>query len=121
MLIAVTAENAAPEATVEERFGRARGFVLYDTDNASISWQDNDQNLQAAQGAGIQAAKHVIESGAGALIARNVGPKAFDLLGRNGVSIFLCPGECRTVGDAVERFSKGSLEQLTSSNQQGHW
>ncbi|MBN1533871.1 MAG: NifB/NifX family molybdenum-iron cluster-binding protein [Spirochaetes bacterium] len=121
MLIAIAASGAPPEAPVEERFGRARGFSLYDTDQGTASWHDNSQNLQAPQGAGIQAAKHVIESGANALIARNVGPKAFDLLTRHGIAIYLCPEACRTVGDAVEGYNRGTLEQLSTANQDGHW
>ncbi len=121
MLIAITAEGGSNDSRIEERFGRAKGFAIFDTENDTFAWRDNGQNLQAEQGAGIQAAKHVIESGAGALIASNVGPKAFKLLDASGVSIYRCPKECEHVGEAISRFNSGSIEKLTAANQDGHW
>jgi len=121
MLIAIAAQGGSMDSPVEERFGRAAGFIICDTEKSGLRWHDNSQNLQSAQGAGIQSAKHVIESDATVLIARNVGPKAYDLLERAGVAMYLCPEECRLAGEAIDKFKAGMLQRLSGANQEGHW
>ncbi len=120
MKIAIPAQDDNPQAKLDARFGRARFFVVFDEDSTAFEFVPNTQNLSLPQGAGIQAAKNVIETGAGVLIASNVGPKAFDLLQRSGVQIYYCEGEI-SVRDAVERYRRGVLVRLENANQEGHW
>ncbi len=120
MKIAVAANGKGPEAMLDARFGRAQGFAVFSEETGSWEYAANSQNLSLPQGAGIQAAKNVIETGAGVLIARNVGPKAFDLLRRSGVAMYIC-GENTKVADAVELYRSGSLAKLEDANVEGHW
>ena len=57
MKIAITTSGDSLDAAVDPRFGRAKAFILYDTETDEWSVLDNAQNLNAAQGAGIQAAQ----------------------------------------------------------------
>lgn len=119
MRIAISTEGKDLNAAVDRRFGRAKGFLIYDTDTNESVYVDNKQNLEAAQGAGVQSAKTVIDAGADAVITGNVGPKAFTALNAADVKIYLSKG-----GDAarsIERFKRGELEAASSANVEGHW
>jgi predicted Fe-Mo cluster-binding NifX family protein len=119
MKIAIPTSGRDLNAPMDERFGRAAGFIIYDTQTGSCEYIDNAKNLDAAQGAGIQSAKTVTDSGAKVLITGNVGPKAHAALTAAGIEIFLKNG-C-TVGEAIEAYSSGSLEKTAAANVEGHW
>lgn len=119
MKIAISAEGKDLGSIVDQRFGRAKGFLIYDMDSKESVYVDNKQNLEAAQGAGIQSAKTVIDAGADALITGNVGPKAFTTLNAAGIKIYLCKGG--TAGTALDQFDKGELELTSTANVEGHW
>lgn len=119
MRIAISTEGEDTMAVVDQRFGRAKGFIIYDTETNETVYVDNKQNLDAAQGAGIQSAKTVIDAGADAVITGNVGPKAFTTLDAAGVKIYLSKDE--NVSNAIDKFNKDELELISTSNVEGHW
>jgi predicted Fe-Mo cluster-binding NifX family protein len=119
MKIAVSSEGQYLSSRVDPRFGRARGFVIYDTETKDFTYVDNKQNLDSAQGAGIQSAVTVIDAGASAVITGNVGPKAFATLSKGEVDIYLC-GDC-TVGEAIDSLKRGELVKSDNANVEGHW
>jgi len=53
MKIAVTAMGANLEGRVDPRFGRAKGFVIFDTESGEAAHVDNTQNLNAIQTANL--------------------------------------------------------------------
>ena len=120
MKIAIPIRNKDPESQVDERFGRAKYFALFDEATGSFDYASNDQNLSLPQGAGIQTAKNIVETGAKVLIAKNVGPKAFELLRQAGIEMYLCEHPV-TVKEAIELFKKGTLTKLENANVEGHW
>ncbi len=61
MKIVVTAQGSNLDSPVDPRFGRARYFLLIDTDTGQFTAHDNVQNLNAPQGAGIPAAQTVAQ------------------------------------------------------------
>ncbi|MFO7736122.1 MAG: NifB/NifX family molybdenum-iron cluster-binding protein [bacterium] len=119
MKVAVTTTGKNLDAPFEYRFGRAPGFIIYDTDEKSFEIIDNSMNLKAAQGAGIQAAKDIVKSGATALITGHCGPKAFQILSQKGVQIYNAKVE--NVAEAVEFFVEGKLTPLKSPDVGGRW
>ena len=119
MRIAVTAQGRDLSAPVDPRFGRAKFFLLVDSETDQFTSADNAQNLNALQGAGIQAGRNVVELGAEAVITGHVGPKAFTTLQAGGVSVYT--GATGTVADAVEQFKAGKLQQSNGADVQGHW
>jgi len=119
MKVEITSQGQDLAAAVDPRFGRARYFVLVDTESGATSAADNSQNLNAAQGAGIQAGKNVADLGAQAVITGHVGPKAFATLRAAGIDIYT--GATGTVADAVDQFKAGSLQQAAGANVEGHW
>lgn len=119
MKIAVSTEGRDIESSVDQRFGRAAGFLVYDTETSESVYVDNRQNLDSSQGAGIQSAKTVIDSGAEAVITGNVGPKAFAALDSAGVKIYLFNDG--SVLDAINHLHRGELRLAVSANVDGHW
>ncbi|MGB2821495.1 MAG: NifB/NifX family molybdenum-iron cluster-binding protein [Phycisphaerae bacterium] len=119
MKVAVTSQGTDMASQVDQRFGRARCFIVLDTDTGEFEAHDNAQNLNAVQGAGIQAAQNVVDLGAGAVITGNVGPKAFATLQAGGVETYI--GASGPVGDAVEQFKAGKLQKAGQANVEGHW
>jgi len=119
MRIAVTAQGRDLGAPVDPRFGRAKFFVAVDAETGELSALDNAQNLNATQGAGIQAGRNVVELGVKAVITGHVGPKAFTTLRAGGVAVYT--GATGTVADAIEQFKAGKLRQSTGADVEGHW
>ncbi len=119
MKVAVTSQGSEMSSAVDPRFGRAKFFVIVDTETGEFKVADNSQNLNADQGAGIQAGRNVVELGATAVITGHVGPKAFATLHAGGVQIHT--GATGTVADAVEQFKAGKLKQSAGADVQGHW
>jgi hypothetical protein len=65
MKIAISASGPTLESPVDPRFGRAACFIIYDSANGQFEAHDNKQNLNAVQGAGIQAAEILFETASG--------------------------------------------------------
>lgn len=119
MLVVVTSSGKTLESQVDPRFGRAAFFLVVDTDTEAFTAHDNVQNLNAVQGAGIQAARHVVELGAGAVLTGHVGPKAFSALQAAGVKIHA--GATGTVRQALEQYKAGQLAEAVQATVEGHW
>lgn len=119
MKIAITCEGDTLDDRMDKRFGRAAKFIVYETDDESYAVVDNEQNLNAAQGAGIQAAKYVVDLGARVLVTGHTGPKAFAVLSAAGVAVYLAPGG--TAREAIAAWRSGSLKQIDGADVEGHW
>ena len=119
MIIVVTSQGTSLESQVDPRFGRTKHFVLVDTDTSEFSAHDNTQNLNAAQGAGIQAAQSVARLGAEAVLTGHVGPKAFTTLQAANIAIYT--GVFGTVKEAIEQFNSGKLAPTEKADVEGHW
>ncbi len=119
MKIAITASGLTLNDPVDNRFGRAAQFLVYDLDNDSFTIVSNAQNLQAAQGAGVQAAQNVASLGVHALITGNCGPKAFSVLKAAGIKIYNTSAS--SIQDAINQYKNGELPEANSANTSSHW
>ena len=119
MKIAIPARNNFIDSQIDERFGRSKGFIIYDSDSGSFTWISNQQSMNSPQGAGIQAAKNVIDTRADVLIACNVGPKAFSVLQANNIEIYLCSID--SISKRLDDFKAGRLQKCTQPNAESHW
>ena len=118
MKIAITSQGCEIDSRVDSRFGRAANFIIIDIESGMWKCIDNEQNINAAQGAGIQAAKHVIDAGAEALITGNVGPKAYRVLNENGIKIYI--NAKGSVESSIEDFKNNRLECAGQATVEGH-
>jgi len=119
MRIAVTSQGNETSSQVDPRFGRAQWFIVVDTETGEHEAHDNAQNLNAVQGAGVQAAQNVAGLRVQAVLTGNCGPKAFRVLEAAGIRV--CLGATGTVQSAVERMMAGECNAADGPNVQGHW
>jgi predicted Fe-Mo cluster-binding NifX family protein len=119
MKIAFTTSGNDLSSPLDTRFGRAPKFLIYDQDNDTFELIDNQQNLNAAQGAGIQSAQTVARSGVQALVTGHCGPKAFRVLNAARIKIF--SSDAPTVAAALDQYRAGQLSEITSPDVEGHW
>jgi predicted Fe-Mo cluster-binding NifX family protein len=119
MKIAISVNSSDMEDKMDMRFGRAKKFMVYDTESKTNELIDNTQNFNAAQGAGIQSAQNVINTGVEAIITGHTGPKAYKLLSESGVKIYHSEEKC--VKDIIADFTSGILKEADSADVEGHW
>ncbi len=119
MKIAVSATDQTLDARVDSRFGRAPYFLIYDDETDEHSFIDNQQALNAASGAGVQAAQNVVESGAEALLTGHCGPKAFRTLAAGDVAIYI--NVSGTLSEAIKAYKKGEYSKAETADVNGHW
>ncbi len=103
LLIALK-DNNGMESVVDERFGRANFFGIYDMDKEKLveifenTWKNQEH------GVGIKTSSVVIEKGCNVVIGAKPGPKAEEILRAGNVDIFEIKG--LTLKQAVERYKK---------------
>jgi predicted Fe-Mo cluster-binding NifX family protein len=119
MRIAISCKGRTLAAEVDPRFGRAAAFLFVDTESGATEAIDNRQNLEAAQGAGIQAARLVAERGTEVVITGHCGPKAFRALTAARIKVIV--GVDGTVTEALKEFCEGRLEPAGTPDTEGHW
>ena len=87
MKIAVSTLGKTLEDKIDPRFGRAQGFILFDTDSHSAEYIGNGENIALAQGAGTQTAQFIADKGVEMVISGNFGPKAASVLQTAGIQM----------------------------------
>ncbi len=111
MRIAISSEGPMLEDMVDPRFGRAAGFVIYDTETQETQWIDNGEAQMAAQAAGLMATELVANAQAKVVLSGYVGPKALQALQTAGIQVAQ-DLDNRTVAEAIEAFLKGEADIL---------
>ena len=119
MKLVITSSGEHLDSQTELRFGRAKVFLYVDTDTNEKKFITNAQNRNAVQGAGIQSGQHVVWLQPDCLITGHCGPKAFRVLSRAGIKVFLADNG--SVQDNIDRFLKGQLEETLTADVEGHW
>jgi len=119
MKIAVTSTGKESASAMDARFGRTRWFMVADSEAGIWEAHANEQNMNAAQGAGIQAAQLLVNLGVEAVITGHVGPKAFRTLKAAGVDIYL--SKAATVEEALRLFRENRLPRADEATVEGHW
>ena len=112
MKIAISVNGNDLSASVDPRFGRARGFLFVDSEAEGFEYADNP-NIDAAGGAGINTAQMVVDRGAEAAITGNIGPNAYRVLDAAGVRVFT--GASGTAEQALADYKAGKLSTTASA------
>ncbi len=120
MKIAITATGENLNSAVDRVFGRARYFVIMDAEGNNVEVLENSQNVNAAQGAGIQTAQHIADRSVNVLLTGNVGPNAFRALGAASVRVFQFERDILTVQDALAAWKEGRLQEVKAPTAKGH-
>ncbi|MEA3366587.1 MAG: NifB/NifX family molybdenum-iron cluster-binding protein [Planctomycetota bacterium] len=119
MKLCITSQGETLEAAVDPRFARAPFFIVYDSETDEWQAVDNAQNVQAAGGAGPQAAQNLANLGAEVVLTGHCGPNAFRTLGAAGIQVII--NVEGTVADAVQQYKAGGLTPTEAPDVQGHW
>ena len=119
MKIAITSQGKDLQSQVDPRFGRASWFIVADTETGQFEAHDNTQNVEAVQGAGIQAAQNIARHGVACLLTGHCGPNAFRTLSAAGIQVIV--GVQGTVAETIERFKRGELVPADRPDVEGHW
>ena len=114
MKIAVTSLGESLESPVDQRFGRARFFVLYNLETSEWIVRDNKEYSKGVQDAGFEAAQMVVEMGAEAVITGHCGPQAFVSLSTKDVAIY--EKVSGSVQDVIDSYRAGLLKQSDQSH-----
>jgi predicted Fe-Mo cluster-binding NifX family protein len=117
--VVFTVSGETLDSPLDSRFGRARKFLVYDIEKNTFEVIDNQKSLNAAQGAGIQAAETVARSGADCLVTGHCGPKAFRVLSAAGIKVYTT--DKPIVSAALEAFKAGELKTSETADVEGHW
>jgi predicted Fe-Mo cluster-binding NifX family protein len=91
--------------------------MIYDSQADSWEPVSNSEAANAGHGVGIRVAEMVARKGVTAVVTGSCGPKAIQVLGSAGVSVF--QGAEGTVSAALQAYREGSLEQLTKASAPG--
>jgi predicted Fe-Mo cluster-binding NifX family protein len=80
---------------------------VFETDTGVFEVVDNRAGVEAAHGAGVQAAETLARLGVRGLVTGHCGPKAFDVLARAGIGVYNT--DAKTVAEAIEGYRSGTL------------
>ncbi len=119
MKIAISAVEKDVSSKVDPRFGRAKYFMVLDTDTGNWSALENTPRIDLPQGAGIQTAQMIAGEGINAVITGHCGPKSWQVLSKAGIPLYFVAS--RTVAEAAEEFNSGRLKESDGADVQGHW
>lgn len=109
MIIAIPIDDQTPENTVCISFGRAPGFLIYDTESGKQSIVNN--SAAASQGgAGIKAAQAVVDSKAEAVLTPRCGENAAEVIKAAGIKIYKTINN--SIKDNIKAFNAGELSLL---------
>jgi len=113
MRIAVTSKGTEPGSETDPRFGRCRYFLIVDRDKNEIIAVENESSM-ATGGAGPQASQTISKLGVEVLITGNVGPNAYSALRASGIRVMI--GASGTVSEAIAKFERGELEEISDAS-----
>jgi predicted Fe-Mo cluster-binding NifX family protein len=121
MKVAVTSYGRDLSSNIDRSFGRAKWFIVVDTETGNAEARSNKQNVNASQGAGIQAARNAVNLGVEAVLTGNVGPNAFRTLNAASIKIFIIYKSIERVEQAVAAWQAGNLKEVNEATTAGHW
>lgn len=88
MKIAIATQTNSDDTLISEHFGRTAFFCIFDTETRQKQWISNQQNKQAAKGAGQQTAGIVANAGANLIVlGGKIGPKAMDIIKQVNIEV----------------------------------
>ena len=120
MKIAITAGGEDLDSPVDRVFGRAKRFVITDPEGTNVELLENKQNVNAAQGAGIQSARQMANQSINVVLTGNIGPNAFRALEAVSIKIYQFGSDILTVRDALTAWKQGRLQEVGAPTAKGH-
>ncbi|MFA5629447.1 MAG: NifB/NifX family molybdenum-iron cluster-binding protein [Dehalococcoidales bacterium] len=117
MKIAITASGTTLENNVDARFGRCSYFIIIDPDTMEYEFLENTA-AQSGGGAGIAAARLMLEKGVSAVLTGSCGPNAYNVLAPAGVKIY--SGVAGRIADVIEDYKEGRYKESAQADVSAH-
>lgn len=117
MKVIVSSTGNEVDSVISPVFGRAKFYLLVNTDDFSFESFENPAVSQSG-GAGIQAAQFVLKKNPEAVISSNIGPNAYEVLTAGSVPCYIATDG--TVRETVEAFNRGDLSTMGTANAGSH-
>ena len=115
MKILFSAQGDSSKSMVDQRFGRAAFYVIYDDEKDTYEAIEN-LGKHENSGAGVKASQFVIEQGAEVVITGSLGPKAFMIIQDAGIRGF--KNFNGTIEEVLAAYKNNELEELTAAGQE---
>jgi len=111
MKIAISSNGKNLTDEVSEVFARCPYFIIAEIENQEIKKFEAIKNESKNQmgGAGISAAQLMAEKNINAVITKNVGPRALDVLKQFNIGIYFGDG---TIEEVLQEFIDGKLGKM---------
>ncbi len=115
MKIAISSTGEKLTDNVSEVFARCPYFIIAEVENQEIKKVEVIKNESENQmgGAGISASQLMAEKNVNAVITKNVGPRALDVLKQFNIEIYDGGGSIKEV---LQEFIDGNLKKLKDEN-----
>jgi predicted Fe-Mo cluster-binding NifX family protein len=104
MRIAIPSTGENIDSMVSNKLGRCRYIITYDTENNEYYAVPNPGAL-LKDGSGIKTVEVIINTGAGTLLSKQVGTKAYSILMKEHINVHLL-NSASSVEDAVRKYLK---------------
>jgi predicted Fe-Mo cluster-binding NifX family protein len=117
MIIALCSTGEDLDSKVDERFGRATYFLIYNTENSEFTCIENSAK-NAKGGAGALAVQQIVDHKAELVIAPEVGPQALDALKKFNIPAYK-QGGVTTVQDAIAAWNNKELKIIEAPGNKG--
>lgn len=104
--ICFTSSGTDLDAELDPKFGRARYFLIFDTEKSELDVIENP-NREAIQGAGIQTAQLILNKDVSTIVTGQVGPNARSII--ESANVQLIEGVTGTIADILERLKTGEI------------
>jgi len=111
MKIAISSTGEKLTDKVSEVFARCPYFIIAEVEEGKVKEFEAIKNESENQmsGAGISAAQLMAEKNVTAIITKNIGPRAFDVLRQFNIKVYSGRGK---VKDVLEDFTTRKLEEV---------
>jgi len=112
--VAISARGPNPNSEVDESFGRAYWFIIYDEATTLWSAVDNSEIRNSHDNVGVKASRLLTELGVDVLITGETGPKAYRALSEEGIDVF--HDASGTVQETYLAWQRGLLRKAAHAN-----
>lgn len=118
MKIAIPSKGQTKTDLVDERFGRASYYVIYDNETNEVSCIDNTAKDEVS-GAGGQAVRLLDKQGVKVVLVPEVGPKALDALKAFDIKAYTYQKD-NTIEKVLEQYQAGGLAEVVTESHGGY-
>ena len=103
MKIAISSIGSSLSSNIADAFGRCPYFIIVEIEDGKITKTEVLKNESESQlsGAGISTAQLMVDQKVETVIAKNIGPKAADILNKFNIKVYNASG---SIKEAVDSF-----------------